>query len=196
MLRGMEKSNSLAHRDHLPDALRVLLVDYPRAQWSAHDNFDGLIRFWLERHLMFRAVLARMQNEAEMALDGNMDGRKYQRQTARLAGVFLNQLQGHHQIEDHHYFPKLVTLERPLERGFAILDADHQALDGHIQVLADLTNTLLNAGLNAGPNALTKQVGALHSALGRFAPFLDRHLVDEEELVVPVLLKHGPVPEA
>jgi len=40
----------LAQRSRLPDALRVLLEQYPRDMWESHRNFDGLTRFWLERH--------------------------------------------------------------------------------------------------------------------------------------------------
>jgi len=49
--------DDLRHRKGLPDALRVLLEQYPRALWESHQNFDGLTRFWLERHLMFRRAL-------------------------------------------------------------------------------------------------------------------------------------------
>ncbi|SMX32623.1 hemerythrin domain-containing protein [Actibacterium lipolyticum] len=183
----MTDKTELAQRDGLPDALRVLLSEYPRDMWESHRNFDGLTRFWLERHLMFRDTLARLQTEAEAMLDGKTDGRRYQHQTQRLAGFFLNQLHGHHQIEDHHYFPQLSALETKLESGFEILDADHHALDGYIHRMADTTNALLQTD----PANLTDAAGEMHKSLLRFAPFLDRHLIDEEELIVPVILKHG-----
>ena len=40
---------SLARRDGLPDALRVLLAEYPREAWESHPNLTALMRFWLER---------------------------------------------------------------------------------------------------------------------------------------------------
>lgn len=183
----MTEFSALDRRDGLPDALRVLLAEYPRDIWQSHRNFDGLTRFWLERHLMFRQALDRLRSEAEATLDGRMDPDRYRQNTARLAGFFLNQLHGHHMIEDHHYFPQLSALEAPLARGFEILDADHHMLDGHIQGLADQTNAMLRAE-TAG---FTTATGTLHGALAGFEGFLDRHLVDEEELVVPVILKHG-----
>ncbi len=183
----MEKSIALDERDRLPDALRVLLAEYPRDIWQSHRNFDGLTRFWLERHLMFRQALARLRDEAEAALDGRVDPDRYRQNTARLAGFFLNQLHGHHMIEDHQYFPQLSALESRLGRGFEILDADHHQLDGHIHGLADRTNAMLQAPAQGFNDA----AGALHIALEGFEPFLDRHLLDEEDLVVPVILKHG-----
>lgn len=177
----------LEHRTGLPDALKVLLAEYPRDLWQAHANFDGLTRFWLDRHLMFRRALAQLQAEAEAALDGRTDPHRYQHSTARLAGFFLNQPHGHHQIEDHHDFPQLAAFEGRLNDGFTILDADHHALGGYIHALADAANGVLQAA----PAALITPAGALHKALNGFAPFLDRHLVDEEDLVVPVILAHG-----
>lgn len=183
----MDEITSLDRRDRLPDALRELLQDYPRDIWESHANFDGLTRFWLERHLMFRELLDKLEQGAEAALDRRIDPQLYRHQTQRLAGMFLNQLHGHHMIEDHHYFPQLSALEPKLERGFAILDADHHALDAHIHGLAETTNVMLRADIAA----FEAETGALHTALRGFGRFLDRHLTDEEDLIVPVILKHG-----
>ena len=35
----------LSHRTALPDALRVLLAEYPREAWEADPTFSALIRF-------------------------------------------------------------------------------------------------------------------------------------------------------
>jgi len=179
----------LETRTGLPDALRVLLAEYPRDLWQSHHNFDGLTRFWLERHLMFRQVLGELQGETRVFLDRNADARTHAGRTAQLAGFLINQLHGHHQIEDHHYFPQLAAAEKRLERGFEILDADHNALDGHLHGLTDDTNSLLRA-INDGRDA-TDAAGVLETRLDGFGRFLDRHLTDEEELVVPVILHHG-----
>jgi iron-sulfur cluster repair protein YtfE (RIC family) len=181
--------DDLSSRTGLPDALRVLLETLPRSGWETHPNFDGLTRFWLERHLMFREVLGRLRADAEARLDGSVDPLRHARETRRLAGFLLNELHMHHQIEDHHYFPKLQGLDERLSRGFEILDADHQALDGHIQALADVTNGYLSRfdGAEAGD-----RIGRLRETLAGFETFLDRHLTDEEDLIVPVILTHAP----
>ena len=179
----------LETRKGLPDALRVLLEQYPRDLWQSHRNFDGLTRFWLERHLLFRQVLGELQGETRVFLDRNTDPRAYAGRTAQMAGFLINQLHGHHQIEDLHYFPALAAAEKRLERGFEILDTDHHALDAHLHALTNDTNTLLRA-INEGREA-ADAAGALETRLGGFEQFLDRHLTDEEELVVPVILHHG-----
>jgi hypothetical protein len=184
---------ALDTRAGLPEALQVLLRDYPRDLWTSHRNFDGLTRFWLERHAMFRQLLERLQADGQGFLDRRIDAATHARQTRRLAGFLLNELHGHHQIEDVQYFPILSGLERRLSAGFDLLDADHHALDGHLHALADSTNALLQAIAEGGlPSRSIDAAGRLQTALDGFAPFLDRHLIDEEELVVPVLLHHAP----
>lgn len=179
----------LDHRTGLPEALRVLLEQYPRDLWQAHHNFDGLTRFWLERHLMFRRLLAQLQDENRAFLDDRTEARQHGGRVQRLAGFLIDQLHGHHQIEDLHYFPELAAAETRLQRGFEILDADHHALDAHLHDLANETNRLLRA-IAEGQGA-RDAAGAMDDRLGRFAGFLDRHLTDEEDLVVPVILHHG-----
>lgn len=177
--------NSLESRTGLPDALRVLVTQYPRDIWESHRNFDGLTRFWMERHLMFRDLNARATALCAAHLDGQMDPRDFGGQMAQTLGTLLNQLHGHHQIEDVHYFPRLATLDARLSPGFALLDTDHHALDGHIHALADSANAALRA-LRDGP--ARTEATALAANLQRFESVLDRHLTDEEDLVIPTIL--------
>jgi hypothetical protein len=98
---------ALDTRTGLPDALRVLVEKYPREGWEGHPNFNGLTRFWLERHLMFRRLQGMLLAETEGGLDRARDPRQVAAQLGRLASMFLNELHGHHTIEDVHYFPAL-----------------------------------------------------------------------------------------
>jgi iron-sulfur cluster repair protein YtfE (RIC family) len=181
---------ALETRTGLPDALRVLLADYPRDLWTSHQHFDGLTRFWLERHVGFRRLTAELQRRTRGFLDAPAGPRTEAQQTHRLAGALIEHLHGHHQIEDLHYFPVLAAAEGRLERGFAILDADHHALDAHLHALAEATNTYLHA-LTQGPGS-HDAAGAFEARLASFERLLDRHLTDEEDLVVPVILHHAP----
>ena len=177
----------LGQRAGLPDALRILLESYPREAWEADPGFSQLIRFWLGRHQMFRQLLERLQADAEAALDGRTDAQGYARALSRFGGMFVNELHGHHSIEDHHYFPALSRKDARLEGGFALLDADHHALDGHLNAFAERANAVLRAD----PLAWHGATGRFREGLVAFAPMLNRHLVDEEDLIVPVLLKYG-----
>ena len=173
-------------RTGLPDALKVLLLDYPRAGWQAHAGYDGLIRFWLDRHMMFRRILERLLTQTEETLDRRMDVALFHQQTGRLGSAFVQELHGHHSIEDAHYFPVLSGKDARIARAFDLLDQDHHALDGHINSFVEHANGALQAQ-SAGDAA----IGQFHKNLKDLAIMLDRHLIDEEEIVVPVILHYG-----
>lgn len=177
---------SLAGREGLPDALRVLLADYPKEAWEKHPEFGQLTRFWLDRHIMFRRLCSMMTDEAQAALDGGMDPERHAAHVSRLGGMLYGDLHGHHRIEDMHYFPQLVRLEPPLEHGFDLLEGDHGAMDGLLTRFAEDANAVIGRQGNQ-----TDNVACFLENLRDFTGLLVRHLTDEEELVVPVILKHG-----
>jgi len=179
---------SLDARTGLPDALRILLEDYPREGWAAHPQFHGLVSFWLERHMMFRQLMEHMTRETEAFLDGNRDPAGFAQGIARYGGVFVNQLHGHHQIEDHHYFPILRDRAARIARGFDLLDADHHALDGILARFVDQANGAIQGASGRDPRSTA---GTLRDGLAGLERLIDRHLTDEEDLIVPVILRDG-----
>lgn len=180
----------LQTRPGLPDDLRVLLARYPREDWQAHENLGGMAQFWLERHAMFRDLGGMLNGAVGDWREGRVETTAFVQFFVPRLNFFLGQLEGHHQIEDHHYFPQFIPLDARLEQGFALLDNDHHALDGHIHALADTTNAVLRR-IAAGEDD-EKEARALLDAQRAFRKFLHRHLDDEEDLVVPVILEYGP----
>ncbi|WP_342069628.1 hemerythrin domain-containing protein [Yoonia algicola] len=180
---------SLVARDALPDALRVLLAEYPREGWEADPGFDGLIRFWLDRHLMFRRLLGELRSGTEALLDRKIEVDRFAGLTSRYGGMLVNGLHEHHTIEDAHYFPKLVTKDARIAKGFAILDKDHHDLDEFLADFVGRANEVL--GLTAKRNKLQTAAGHFQTELTKLEGLLDRHLIDEEELIVPVILRYG-----
>jgi iron-sulfur cluster repair protein YtfE (RIC family) len=184
----MNKTLTLDTRTSLPDHLRVLAEKYPRDMWRGHTNFNELTAFWLDRHLMFRQVLDKLIGDTQAHLDGKA-GPRYGAELSRYTGFFLQQLHGHHGIEDAHYFPQFKPLDSRVSAAFDLLDHDHHALDAHLHQLAEDTNAVLRA-LQSGDTA-RDPAGALLSRHERFKHFLDRHLTDEEEVIVPLVLEYG-----
>ncbi len=187
----MSDALALAVRDGLPDPLRLLVERYPRIGWEAHPHFTDLTRFWLERHLGFRRMHRMLVEDTRAFLDRDRDAQAYAGSLYRVASRFLNDLHGHHMIEDYQYFPILQRLDPRIASGFDLLETDHQALDAAIQGLAEATNLVL-AAVRAGRPA-DGSADALAGRLAEFGRLINRHLIDEEELVVPVILDH---PEA
>jgi hemerythrin-like domain-containing protein len=178
----------LEQRAGLPEALRVLLSTHPRDSWQGHPDFHGLVSFWLERHMMFRQLMAHMGRETEAFLDGTRDAQGFAQGIARYGGLFVNQLHGHHQIEDHHYFPLLRQKDARIERGFDLLDADHHALDGILNRFVAQANDAIQTATGPDPKAAA---GVLRDGLSDLERLIGRHLEDEEDLIVPVILIHG-----
>ncbi len=176
-------------RTGLPDALRVLLAEYPREGWAADRNFQGLVSFWLERHMLFRKIMGLMQGDTDTLLDYSLDPAQYASKLGRLGGMFINDLHGHHQIEDQHYFPVLAAKESRIARGFEILDLDHHAIEGHLESFVKGANAVLQR--RDDRTAMQDAAGRFRTDLIRLNGFLNRHLIDEEELIVPIILRHG-----
>lgn len=179
----METDTALQTRMRFPDELRQLLQDYPRGTWETHQNFDGLVAFWLDRHMMFRKLTETIRTDAEAAVDKGLAVAAHQARLSRFGSMLVQNLHGHHQIEDHHYFPKLIGLESRLKRGFDILDKDHHAMDGLLEQFTKAANSLIGGQL---------EPGKFLEEFDGFGRMLNRHLEDEEDLIVPVILRHGP----
>lgn len=177
-------------RESLPEHLKILSLKYPRATWPAKDDMGGLTQFWLDRHLMFRRLLGQLQEEMQgFASDAGQAGSFAQRMP-RLAGFLIQNLHGHHQVEDHHYFPMLSGHDERLKPGFEMLDLDHQALDAALHDYQSSAEALLQA-LARDASQRPAQLARYESQLTNLATWVERHLFDEEELIVPILLHYG-----
>ena len=182
-------TDDLKTRGGLPDALRALVEKHPREGWRQHPEFGPLTDFWLQKHLGFRRAMASLQSDARAALDGGMGAEDYARRMSRLGGAFLQELHGHHSIEDMHYFPRMMPLVPSLERAFEILDADHHVLHEELEAFAEGANGVLRAVVEK--KDWREPLGRFEQRLSGMERFLDRHLTDEEEVVVPVMLEVG-----
>lgn len=180
---------ALKTREGLPDALRVLLEEYPRAGWESDPGFDGLIRFWLDRHVMFRRILNELRNGTEALIDRVENPERHRIQVSRYGGMFVNGLHEHHMIEDTYYFPKLAQRDTRVARGFDILDRDHHAIDGLLNAFVTGANAVITQADDR--DALQNAAGAFRDQLISLENNLNRHLLDEEDLIVPVILKYG-----
>lgn len=178
---------SLAARTGLPPEFRLILADLPRAGWPDHRDFNGLAAFWLDRHLGFRRMLVSLTDDAQGRLEGKLAPDAHSQRLQRLGSRFLGDLIGHHQIEDDAYFPQLARLEPRIARGFDMLDADHQALHALIDRFAKGANAVLGERNGARQREV---VCRFLTDLTDFDRLLLRHLTDEEDLVLPVVLKH------
>lgn len=177
---------ALAERDALPPEFRFLVAAFPRAGWAAAAG--PFTAFYLERHEFFRAVTARLETETETFLDGGAEPWRFAGAVSRFGSLFLTQLHAHHRIEDEHYFPRISGLEPRATRAFDLLEADHHAMDCILARFGDDANAAIRA---AETDARLRDADRLRITLVETRRLLARHLTDEEDIVVPLMLKFG-----
>lgn len=176
-------------RDALPEALTVLLPDYPRAHWTRSDGFDRLTRVWLQRHAAFRRMLAGLDDLARSGMARALPGNRLAGSVGRQADLLVSDLRTHHEVEDSHYFPTLRSRDTRIARGFDILNADHIALETRLQRFSKTSRATV-AALADGADTVDPSA-ALMTAIDGLSRQLQRHLLDEEDLVIPLLLHFG-----
>jgi Hemerythrin HHE cation binding domain len=181
---------ALASRNGWPDDLRVLIARYPREQWQGHANLGEMARFWLSRHAMFRELATMIQAIEAQFRTGAMPAAEFPRQFVPRLQFLLSQLGAHHQIEDLHYFPIFRAAEARLGRGFDVLDSDHHHIHADMARTAETANALLRA-LQGDADILRRCGDEYTAASGALIKGLIRHLDDEEDLIVPLILDRG-----
>jgi iron-sulfur cluster repair protein YtfE (RIC family) len=179
----------LARRSGWPEDLRVLIARFPREQWEGHANLGEMARFWLSRHAMFRELSGNIEEVTASFLKGDLPAAEFPRQLVSRLQFLLSQLNVHHQIEDQHYFPIFRAAEERLARGFDVLEGDHHAIHADMAATADTANALLRA--LADKSDARKPGDAYALASGGLIKGLVRHLNDEEDLIVPLILDRG-----
>ena len=176
-------------RNGLPPELAQMLPDLPRPEWPAHHAYDGLAGHWLDIHGGLKKLGKTVLSDCQLALDKKMDPMAHANRVGQLGNMLLNHLHTHHQIEDHVLFPRLDALDPTFRRGFDMLETDHTVLDALLNDFAGTANDVLRQA-GEGPKDWPTVIDPLHQILVRLDGFLDRHLADEEDLVIPLTLKH------
>ena len=168
----------------------MLLEKYPREIWQGHENLGEMARLWLERHAGFRQLGAALEEATAEFREGRLAPEEFRRFFAPRLQFFLESLEGHHQIEDLHYFPVFRAAEARLVKGFDVLEGDHEAIHGEIIRVVDAANGLL-AAMQGDDDKRRSATDLYAGAGGHLLQSLRKHLDDEEDLIVPVILDQG-----
>ena len=104
--------------------------------------------------------------------------------------MFLSHLNGHHQIEDYQFFPTFSAAEPRLVAGFDVLERDHETIHAVMNRMAETANAFM--AVPDGERDKLLFAGDEYVDTGeRLLKFLDRHLNDEEDLIIPLILERG-----
>jgi hypothetical protein len=185
----MDPDLALDTRAGWPPDLRVLADRYPRQLWTGHANLGEMARFWLQRHDMFREIGTALEQASAAFREGTATAQDFRAWFPPRLQFFLQQLQAHHQVEDLHFFPVFQAAEARLARGFAVLEADHRVIHAAITGAVTTANAFIAAP--AETDALAQAGDAYAAAGDALLGKLRRHLRDEEDLIVPLILDRG-----
>jgi len=173
----------------MPADMQVLLEAYPRDSWGGHPGFREKTKNWLGAHRMFRQLGEIIRVETEKYLDKAYDADEYSTRLSHYGDMMVRNLHGHHGWEDHAYFPELMAADPRFEAGLEILEKDHQALDVVLESFSKSANRVIQLAELDEKQAFDEAGGVLEIA-ETIEAFLKRHLSDEEELAVPIILHH------
>ena len=183
----------LGERAGLSDDIAFLRPHYPRGGWRGHANFGQLADFWLQVHASLRKEGGDVTRVVDAFRDRQLDGDQFQRAFVSRFNGFLHHLDQHHRIEDEAYFPKLRALDERMGIGFDLLEADHALIHERLVATVGHARGMLNA-LSSPPDAMRRAADAYAADADVLLDLLLKHLADEEELVIPAMLKHGERP--
>ncbi|WP_417685402.1 hemerythrin domain-containing protein [Roseibium sp.] len=184
----MSTLTDLDRREGLPDEWRFLLEDYPREVWSGHRNLGPLMQFWLERHDGFRALGRTLDETLGRFREGKMQAQQFGAFFGPRLQQFLSQLHHHHQIEDHHYFPVFMAAEKRLVGGFELLEGDHELIHHRIETTVGSANALFRELQSGNRDRILRAADSFADTSDLLISGLMRHLDDEEDLIVPLVL--------
>jgi hypothetical protein len=175
--------------ENLPSEMRVLLDEYPRDGWESHPGFKEKTRHWLRAHLMFRRLAERVRLDTEAYLEHKADVDDYAGRLSYYGGALVSNLHGHHGWEDRSYFPELSAADARFDAGLEVLEKDHADLDVVLDSFTRTANRTIKLAQLDEAQA-REEAGKLHGTAQTIEAFLKRHLSDEEELAVPIILHH------
>jgi hemerythrin-like domain-containing protein len=178
----------LNQRTGWPDDLKVLLERYPREAWPVHRNLGHTARFWLQRHDMFRDLGGALRSATSQFREGTVTPPDFQAWFVPRLQFFLSELHAHHNVEDYSYFPLFRLADARLTKGFEVLENDHAVIHEAIAKVAQAANDLLGAMKKDG---LQRSADHYANVSDQLLGGLIRHLSDEEDLIIPLILDRG-----
>ncbi|MDD9923178.1 MAG: hemerythrin domain-containing protein [Boseongicola sp.] len=182
-------TETLIRTTPMPEEMQLLLSEYPRDAWAEHPNFKRATEQWMGAHQMFRKLAAVNRTETEAYLDKSRDPDDFAGRLSVYGNLLVRNLHGHHHWEDHSYFPELSAADPRFDAGLDILEKDHEALDSILDDFTRASNRVIKL-IQLDEAAARDEAGAVHKIASSIEKLLERHLTDEEDLAVPIILHH------
>ena len=191
-MKDIDKALTVDVRNGLPDELLQLLRKFPRDQWANDARLHGLAEGWLQRHNLFRELSVLTGGMTTDLREGRTSPTTFLPLFQCRMCLLLGELDRHHHVEDDYYFPTFAAAAPRLQKGFDILDNDHGVIHGAIYSLGTASRELiaaLSGELSGRDGDAPRVVERLAGEIEGFDRTLLRHLEDEEDLIIPLILE-------
>lgn len=182
-----QMTHHVAMRDGLPLVIRPTLLEEAEHDWEQHPRFAGKARFFMNIHRQLLDGAEWLSGVVEELLDAPNDIVQDRIGAIGLAPNtkrLLHFTHGHHEIEDHGYFPQFIQLYPQLQNALSLLDSDHQILDAALNRVEAEQKALMRSPKR-------DQLATLHQHTAALNKVMHRHITDEEEVIIPIFLRHG-----
>lgn len=184
----MQAEEDLFERSGLPVRFRYLEAQCARAAWPGL-ALHPTARHWLQVHDWFRGMAKGLVDLGGEWREGRIEIAAYRAAAMPRLQQFLGNLEGHHHHESQGYFPALAAAEPAMRQGFELLDRDHDAIHALLVATAEAAVAVNRAADD--PALFRSTADALAAVVETMVTPVRRHLLDEEEIVVPVLTLRG-----
>lgn len=185
------EADQLGKRNGLPDNLRELLKKYPRDTWGDDILNGNWVGYWLGRHSVFKEISLAINQSLQKILDNNISINKFLNDYVQLMNLMLKNLNSHHTVEDNYIFPKFSQKIEKFSYGLDLLENDHHLIHSCIDNVILEGNSLIKTINNNKTLDIKKVVGSYKVVNDEFNKLLMAHLNDEEDLLIPLVVKHG-----
>ncbi len=191
----MEKHGAIGSQENQPPergeawvaALSLSRELLARESWTDGRDLGELANFWLWKHASLNSLGTQVRKLGVAWREGQLDSQQFRSIFPSGISQLLNDLQGHHQVEDQHYFPLFRRAEPRLAKGFDVLETDHVLVHAQIVAVAEAANDFLRiSDTDAMKISGERYIDATEALIGG----LSRHLSDEEDLVIPLIATH------
>ncbi|MEL7527143.1 MAG: hemerythrin domain-containing protein [Pseudomonadota bacterium] len=169
----------------------LLFQDISRGDWLTHENYGPVSELWLNRHDGFRNMGNILITLLKQYRENQLGAERFAAMLAPQLQRFLSELHSHNMVEDQQYFPALLKVEPDLLQGMELLESDHAQLHQRMEAVVQNAAQLFTAIRNGDQDAIQAAADTYERASTAMLMGLKRHLTDEEDLIMPVILGRG-----
>jgi hypothetical protein len=174
----------LRHMTELPGEWLYLARQFPRKRWPELSP-NSTAAHWLDMHEGFRFIQRHLSDLGTAWREQKIEFAPFRDRFASALGQYLHGMQVHHRVESTAYFPQFQAIEPRLSRGFDLMETDHHEIDRLLFELAAAGRAL--RAVDPDSDGARGTAENVISIVDDSSLPIARHLLDEEDLVIPLL---------